>query len=511
LRFPVKLTLTGKGGVILLSTLERSRLSVSKATNAEKKSQLGQFFTPVQTARFMAEMFEQTNVRDCHLLDAGAGIGSLSAAFLERCASGDFDFRHIGVDAFEIDTSLHRVLAETLNRYALSLPVTSNIYEDDFITASVNSINKNLFQKPLPKYTHAILNPPYKKISSSSSHRAALRRIKIETVNLYSAFVALSLSLLAEGGQLVAVIPRSFCNGPYYYPFRKYLLERATIRQIHLFSSRNKAFRDDDVLQENIILLLHHSREQKDVTIKTSTDDSFSDLEKHIYPFERIVCPDNNQFIIHVPTSPGWSSIERSSAVRYSLSDIGVNVSTGPVVDFRMKEYLSDMPENGTVPLLYPNHFEGQDTIWPKLGSKKANAIHRNAATQKWLFPNGCYCVVRRFSSKEEKRRIKASVVRPGNFPQVEFLGFENHLNVFHSEKKGLPETLAYGLSLFLNTSAVDEYFRRFNGHTQVNATDLKLLKYPSRAALITLGKWAASHEKVDQSMIDNYLKFLLK
>ena len=52
-------------------------------------------------------------------------------------------------------------------------------------------------------------------------------------------------------------------------------------------------------------------------------------------------------------------------------------------------------------------------------------------------------------------------------------LGFENHLNVFHQHKHGLPDNLAHGLAAFLNTTAVDEHFRRFNGHTQVNATDL--------------------------------------
>ena len=71
-------------------------------------------------------------------------------------------------------------------------------------------------------------------------------------------------------------------------------------------------------------------------------------------------------------------------------------------------------------------------------------------------------------------------------------LGFENHLNVFHSRRKqGIPENLAHGLSVFLNSISVDEQFRRFSGHTQVNATDLRLLKYPSREALTSLGVWA--------------------
>jgi adenine-specific DNA-methyltransferase len=77
--------------------------------------------------------------------------------------------------------------------------------------------------------------------------------VGIETVNLYTAFVALTVLLMAKGGEIVAIIPRSFCNGSYYRPFRNLILRTCSIRQLHLFESRKKAFQDDDVLQENII------------------------------------------------------------------------------------------------------------------------------------------------------------------------------------------------------------------------------------------------------------------
>ncbi len=124
------------------------------------------------------------------------------------------------------------------------------------------------------------------------------------------------------------------------------------------------------------------------------------------------------------------------------------------------------------------------------------------------MYPNGFYCVVRRFSSKEEKRRIVASVVQPADFADAEMVGFENHLNVFHEEKHGLPEALARGLAVFLNTTAVDENFRRFNGHTQVNATDLKAMKYPSRQQLMALGHQALGLPS-DQQTIDQLVQGL--
>ena len=457
----------------------------------------------------MAELFTRRSGDKCRLLDAGTGIGSLSVAFLERWAAGGSDFQHVEVDAFEIDESLHPYLIQSLEEYSRYQNVTSNVRGDDFVHAAVDSLSGDLFAEARPRYTHAILNPPYKKIRSDSLYRSALRRVGIETVNLYSAFVALSLSLLENHGQLVAIIPRSFCNGPYYRPFREYILERASILQIHLFASRDKAFKDDEVLQENVIIALERGTRQGDVTVTTSTDGSFADMETNRYPFERIVFPGDPERFIHVPTTPEFSAIERSSAIRSTLDDIGIKVSTGPVVDFRLKEHLRDVPDVDTVPLLYPGHFKNHTTDWPNPELKKPNAICRNAQTEKWLYPNGFYCVVRRFSSKEEKRRIVASVVTPDSFPNADALGFENHLNVFHEGKHGLTEALAHGLAAFLNTNAVDENFRRFNGHTQVNATDLRLIKYPNKESLIALGEWAMRRHEPIQALTAEQLESL--
>ena len=489
----------------LLTEVEQARLRLSRSTNAKKKSQFGQFLTPERTAAFMAGLFPPGD-GICNLLDAGAGIGSLSAAFLERWRSGGFRFSRVQLDTFEIDCSLHEELMRTFGKYrGDAFSVT--IHGDDFVLAAADALSFGLFSKPLPQYSHAILNPPYKKINSDSAHRLALRHVGIETVNLYSAFVALSVALVAPGGHIVAIVPRSFCNGPYYRPFRDFILQRAAIRHLHLFESRNKAFKDDAVLQENIIIHLERNGEQGQVIVSTSTDDTFSDLISNQHSFERIIFPEDSGRFIHVPTSPERSTIELSPAIRFMLGDLGIKVSTGPVVDFRLKEHFRDMPGPGTVPLLYPAHFVNGKTTWPIKDMKKPNAIDRNSDTEKWLYPSGYYCVVRRFSSKEEIRRVVASVVEPSVLGNISAVGFENHLNVFHFERNGLPPALAYGLAVFLNTTAVDEAFRRFNGHTQVNVTDLKLMKYPGRDVLIHLGEWAMQQETLTQSQIDEVFR----
>lgn len=461
--------------------------------------------TPATVARFMASLFPASQRDYGRLLDAGAGMGSLTCAFLDRWKAGDFRFRGLSAVAYEVDEMLRSHLEKTLLRYAQDLPLSLFIRGGDFIEAAVGSLNGDMFEETFAPCTHAILNPPYKKISTHSRHRQLLRQAGIETVNLYSGFVALSLAVLEPGGQLVAIVPRSFCNGPYYRPFRNFLLQRAAIRRLHLFDSRNKAFKDDNVLQENVIIHLERGGLQGDVTVSTSTDDQFDDCTLHTYPFEQIVSPSDPERFIHIPTSPEPNPAETSEAFRYPLSDLDIQVSTGPVVDFRLREHLRDKPEDGAVPLLYACHFSNLTVEWPKLDARKPNAIVRNPQTERWLYPNGFYAVVRRFSSKEERRRLVASVVSPSSL-DAPVLGFENHLNVFHFQKHGLDEDLAWGLAVFLNSTNVDRLFRRFNGHTQVNATDLRAMRYPSRKALESVGRRARAKANVTQADIDHWI-----
>lgn len=489
----------------LLDQVDTVRLAAGERISPQRKSEFGQFMTPASVAGFMASLFPACSLDTARLLDAGAGVGSLTSAFLDRWSAGGFDFRRVEVSVHEIDDVLRDHLSHTLARYAAELDLGVEIMSGDFIEWAVNRIQFG----GSPRFTHAILNPPYKKIGSHSRHRLLLRHASIETVNLYSAFVALAVALMERGGQVVAIVPRSFCNGPYYRPFREYLLARAAIRHIHLFASRDKAFRDDQVLQENIVIRLECGGEQGEVTVSTSTDDSFADHASHAYPFEQIVFPGDPERFIHVPASPERNAAGLSVPFNCSLAEIGVEVSTGPVVDFRAREFLREMPEQGAVPLLYPAHFTGQSMEWPKAGMKKPNALMLRPETEKWLYPNGFYAVVRRFSSKEEKRRIMAAVVRPDALDSP-LLGFENHLNVFHCRKQGLPEDLALGLSVYLNSTLVDECFRRFSGHTQVNATDLRLMKYPSREALMDLGRRAGRHSMLTQEQIDQGLDSIL-
>jgi adenine-specific DNA-methyltransferase len=190
--------------------------SVSKIAY-NQKSELGQFMTPTKVARFMASLLSFPSLKPIKLLDAGAGLGCLSIAFLEKWLSDSKCPPLASLVAYEVDSSfrtdLERHLIECANLVMSSgRELDIDIIEKDFILEAVNHIRG----EGTPIFTHAILNPPYRKIHSQSNHRLLLRTVGVETVNLYTAFVALSLELLEKGGELVAILPRSFCNGLYY-------------------------------------------------------------------------------------------------------------------------------------------------------------------------------------------------------------------------------------------------------------------------------------------------------
>ena len=105
--------------------------------------------------------------------------------------------------------------------------------------------------------------------------------------------------------------------------------------------------------------------------------------------------------------------------------------------------------------------------------------------------------------SEEEKKRIVASLVTADDINTSSF-AFENHLNVFHSDKKGLQKEVALGLIVWLNSTFLDNKFRKFSGHTQVNATDLRNLPFPSKEKLVELGKKLEKYDSWNQELFDS-------
>lgn len=472
----------------------RSPVAPASADDSERQHELGQFLTPGPIAEFMAALFEvhQSEVR---LLDAGAGAGALSSALVGHLCRRSQKPKRISITAYEIDPAQIEPLQARLEgcrrdceRAGISF--SAKVLNEDFIAAAVPMVRGDLFASEATHFNAAIINPPYRKIRSNSPTRLLLRSAGLETSNLYTGFVALVTRLLDKGGELVAITPRSFCNGPYFKPFRGDFLTAMSLRRLHVFESRSAAFSGDAVLQENIIFhAVKGVPKPKQVIISSSSGEDGGAVTERLVDFRDVVSPDDAQQFIHLPADAEHEQARRAmQKLATSLLDLGVSVSTGRVVDFRAKEFLRQQPGQDTAPLIYPCHFNGGFVHWPKETARKPNAIVSTEQTRELLVPAGVYVLVKRFTAKEERKRIVACIYDPHRI-DAPLVGFENHLNYFHIKGRGLPMTLAKGLAAFLNSTVVDVYFRQFNGHTQVNATDLRNLNYPPKAEIERLGR----------------------
>lgn len=462
-------------------------------SSRERRSELGQFLTPPHVAEFMASIFESLP-HEIELLDAGAGVGALTSAVVKRACDSNLRPKFIHVTAYELDFNILDRLQEELagcqrRCSEVGIAFTAQVNHGDFIAEVVPTVRRELMAPELPPFNLAIVNPPYRKIQGDSMARNLLRAAGIETVNLYTAFLALIARLLAPGGELVSITPRSFCNGPYYRPFRHEFLHTMALRRLHVFESRTAAFRDDQVLQENVIVYATKSTTTpKQVIISTSSGAVGSAVAARSVDYQTVVKPGDAEQFMHLPMEE-QHDVDRMTMMRFDtrLEDLGLTVSTGRVVDYRAADFLRPEPEAQTAPLIYPCHFNGGFIHWPLTGARKPNAIVQNDATDDLLVPAGIYVLVKRFTAKEERRRLTACIYNP-QLVAGDRVGFENHLNYFHMDGRGMSMSLAKGLAAFLNATVTDSYFRQFSGHTQVNATDLRSLRYPNREALERLG-----------------------
>lgn len=497
--------------VELSNTLDVVRKSLNGTTSRQERSKIGQFFTPAKIARYMASLFHQ-ELREVRIIDPGAGAGVLFATLIETLIAKKQHPHSVEVTAYEIDKGVIPYLKDTMERCRMicmseGISFRGEIRDEDFVAAAVAQTDEGLFAAKSERFTHAILNPPYKKINGESVMRKILYNAGIEVSNLYAAFVWLTIGLLEPGGEIVAITPRSFCNGPYFRRFRASLLGMMSLRHIHVFESRKKAFGDDNVLQENVIFhAIKETEKPENILLSVSNGTDFDNTMVRTVPYDRIVLPGDRDAFIHLTVSDEDSrSMERMGSFTTPLDKLGVEVSTGPVVDFRVRKYLHKLPDKGTVPLIYPCHFKDGFIRWPMKSTKKPNAIEASSHTKGILVKADYYVLTKRFSSKEERRRVVAALYDPSLIGDS-LVGFENHLNYFHNKGKGLTPNLAKGLALFLNSTLFDRYFRLFSGHTQVNATDLRKMRYPTRDQLIGLGSHVKNHMP-DQETVDSILK----
>lgn len=471
----------------------------------------GQYFTPPTVARYMAEQLGTLPDRFT-ILDPAVGSGVLLCAVIERLIN-EGSRAHVRIEAYEIDPVLYEMAASTLERARVGaakrgLTLDVHVHCGDYILESTTQKQPTLFsmieEAPL-QFDYIIANPPYFKLKVDDPRVQASRALVGSHTNIYTLFMALAVDSLTPQGTGVFIVPRSFCSGAYFARFREEFADRVTVERLHLFESRGDNF--DEVLQENVIVTFRKQEHQvvpaETITVSVSQNGSdIADAEARLMSSSLVMHRRERALFYRLPTNSDDELILRSfDAWSGSLHRFGMDVSTGRVVAFRAEEHLQSFPDENSVPLLWMQHVKAGQVEHPLRNLRKPQWMSSHADAAPLLVPSANYVLLRRFSAKEEPRRLVAGAFLSQQFPNPT-VGFENHLNYIYRRQGVLTEAETCGLAALYNSALFDRYFRITNGNTQVNAAELRALPLPLLSVIQQIGETVTAEPGIDMEQL---------
>jgi len=454
------------------------------------RKSFGQFFTSVATARFMAKMLTVPSKSTIKILDPGAGTGILSAALIEFINIQHTHIKEIELTCYETNLDVFSLLERNIEhvKNCSKLKITAKIIKDSYILSQSHDFSETLMASFIqPKYDLIIANPPYFKLAKFSPEAISMSNICHGTPNIYFIFAAMSLFNLCENGEMVYILPCSWTSGAYFSYFRRYLLENGKVTDIHVFTSRKKVFDKEDVLQETMILKVKKTNITPHVVNITSSKDSdcFNDIAKISVPYN-IVVSGHEQYVHLVKSQDEVDVLNKVNAFEKSLPSMGMKMKTGITVDFRNRNLLRNISGEHSVPLFYSQHIKDGNVVFPIGKENEYISDELSSVVQS----NRNYLFVKRFTTKEERRRLQCAVYIADRYPKYKKISTQNKINFIDTiDGSWMSEDLVYGLYAVLNSTLYDKYYRVLNGSTQVNATEMNSIPMPDLNALKYLGQ----------------------
>ena len=477
-------------GEILCRIIESTKDFLKEMPKAIRKKK-GQFFTSMETARYMAGMFDLSSLpEEINILDPGTGSGILSAALVERL-NLEASVQRIHLTCYEIDTEIRPLLQENLARIQemSTIPLESELLEENYILSQQHDFKEDfLAVEKQKKYDLIIANPPYLRVMRNDAAAAAMPEVVHGAPNMYFLFAAMSLFNLKNNAEMVYIIPRSWTSGLYFHHFRKYLLTNGKLVQIHLFVSRDKVFKEEEVLQETMIIKVKKTVKEPEFVNLTSSQSSndFKETTSFCVPYSSVVA--GKDLYVFLPTSlEEMDVIHKIHRYTHTLPEEGLRMRTGIVVDFRQWDELRKEPGEHIVPLFYSQHIRdgrvhhhssGKEYDW--IVDAKPGLIQKNK--------NYVFC--KRFTAKEERRRLQCGVYLSEDYPEYASIGTQNKINyVDLLDGSYMDAQTAYGVYALLNSTLFDQYYRVLNGSTQVNSTEINSIPVPPFAKIRQIGE----------------------
>ena len=492
-------------------------LEYSKIGGKNHKKETGQYFTPPQIAKFMASLVTIDQAQ-LDILDPGIGTGILSSAIIQNIVENRKMVKRINLTGYEIDKNLKDNFTvkslEHLKEFARlnNIDFQYDLKGEDFILDNDYSLHNNKENK---YFDIIISNPPYFKLNSKDPRKVISDKLFNGQTNIYSLFYSFAANLLKPNGELIFISPRSFTSGNYFKTFRNYFFEKIQIERIHLFESRTETFKSENVLQETLILKgkLKEKKllEYKLIISSSKNSQDLKTLREKSYDISEVMNLHDREKMLHLP-----SSSEEEKIIKLfqkwdnKLSDFGINISTGKVVSFRAEDSIKEDKSENSVPLIWLYNVAMMD--FKKMNGREGKGKHiiHSSLTKSSLVENKDYVLLRRFSSKDDAKRLIACAYL-GNYFHSKNLGIENKVNYIYRQNGELGKNELFGLSALLNSSLFDSYFRTFNGNVNVSATEIRSINFPDLQVINKIGENILRLNEFTQIAIDEIVNKTLK
>ena len=490
---------------ILDQVLNKTKLFLEAIPKSKRKKK-GQFFTSMETARYMAGMFDLSLLPEhVRILDPGTGSGILSAAIVDRLNEID-TVKTIHLTCYETDSEVQPLLLDNLALMGQmsNIPLRYELIKDDYILTQQYDFEGALIANPNPpKYDLIIANPPYLRILRNDASAIAMPTVVHGAPNLYFLFASMSLFNLKQDAEMVYIIPRSWTSGLYFQSFRKYLLTWGKLLHIHLFTSRDEVFKEEDVLQETMIIKVRKMIETpKFVQITSSKNNNdFNCITSINVPYSSIVTG-KEQFVFLPTNKEEMEIIQKIHSYDKTFPEEGLRMRTGIVVDFRQENDLRKEPGEHTVPLFYSQHIRNGRVNHKPSGKSYDWILDRKPGL---IQKNKNYVFCKRFTAKEESRRLQCGIYLADDFPDYPFIGTQNKINyVEQVNGTDMDRPTTYGVYALLNSTLFDMYYRVMNGSTQVNSSEVNSIPVPPFNVIRRIGEKIMATGDLTTSTCDN-------